>query len=43
MLFLECGCFSQFYSEREAKAVVIILLDAIAHLHERQIVHRDLK
>ncbi|CAM9175297.1 unnamed protein product, partial [Ectocarpus fasciculatus] len=30
------------YSEREARDVVKVLVDAVSHLHEKSIVHRDL-
>ena len=33
----------EFYSEREARDLVQLLLDAIAYCHDRDVVHRDLK
>jgi len=33
----------EFYSEREARGLVRLLLDAVAYCHSRGVVHRDLK
>jgi serine/threonine protein kinase len=33
----------QMYSERDARALIKILLSVIQHCHEREIVHRDIK
>ena len=32
-----------FYSEKEARDLVYVLLDAVHHMHSHNIVHRDLK